>query len=49
MIEDLLAFGGIALVGFGAYQIYPPAALIIVGLSFIAVSIALVRNGPKRR
>lgn len=30
-LRDGFAFGGLALVGYGLYAVYPPAAFIVVG------------------
>lgn len=31
ILRDTLAFGGLGLVGYGVYAIYPPAAFIVIG------------------
>jgi hypothetical protein len=38
-LRDYFVFGGIASVGYGTYQIYPPAAWIIVGCVFFWIGI----------
>ena len=35
-LDDLLAIGGVALIGYGVYQVLPPIAFIVVGALLIA-------------
>lgn len=44
-IRDLFCFGGLAMVGYGTHQIYPPAAWIVVGVVLYWIGI---RNGHSR-
>jgi len=32
-LRDVLVFGGLAIAGYGAWQIYPPAAWLAVGVT----------------
>jgi hypothetical protein len=41
--RDLLLFGGVALVGYGASMVYPPAAYIVPGVVLTAVAVFGVR------
>jgi len=40
---DVFAFSGIALVGYGTYQIYPPAAYIVTGLFLFGLAMWSLR------
>lgn len=35
---DFMLFGGAGLLGYGLYQVYPPAAFIVTGSIFVAVA-----------
>lgn len=37
--RDLMLFGGSGLLGYGLYSIYPPAAFVVPGAIFVAVSV----------
>lgn len=37
--KDVCLFGGLATAGYGLWQIYPPAAMILVGGIFFAIGI----------
>jgi hypothetical protein len=41
--RELLLFGGAALVGYGASDVYPPAAYLAPGLVFVGVAVFGVR------
>ena len=44
LIALLWPLAGIALVGYGCYRIYPPAAYIVVGLLIILDTLHATRN-----
>lgn len=46
LINLLLVVGGIGLVGYGVWQIYPPAAYITVGAALVAAGLPS-RNSSK--
>lgn len=35
--QELLAFGGLAMIGYGLYLVYPPAAWIVVGAALFYI------------
>lgn len=39
LVRDVMAFGGLALVGTGLWWIYPPAALILLGVALLGLVI----------
>lgn len=38
-LRDALCIGGIALIGYGVHQMYPPAAFIVVGIIILALGL----------
>lgn len=48
-LVDIMALAGIALIGFGTYLIYPPAAYIVTGAIITSLSIlSAIRKGVKQ-
>lgn len=43
----LLEFGGLWLIGFGLYKIYPPLGWIFGGIVFVKVGYSLFENGQE--
>lgn len=46
--RDTFLFGGIAAMGFGVYQIYPPSAFVLVGGCFIALGLLIYMGGSDK-
>lgn len=45
LITDMMGFSGMACLGYGCWLIYPPLALIVIGLAMLAGAyIAATRN-----
>jgi hypothetical protein len=44
LLNDAVGAGGLALVAYGAYEIYRPAGFIIGGAGLIIISIGLARR-----
>lgn len=45
--KDVFLFGGLALAGYGVWQIYPPSAMILVGGVFFAIGLFWYMGGAK--
>jgi len=46
--KDVFLFGGLALSGYGVWQIYPPSAMILIGGVFFALGLFWYMGGAKR-
>lgn len=44
-IKDALVFGGLGMIGYGMWQIYPPSALIVVGGIFFVIGLYWYMGG----
>lgn len=45
MIDDIIAFIGLIVLGFGLFLVYPPAMYIVVGLILILFGVLRARKG----
>lgn len=43
--KDIMAVAGTASIGWGLWQVYPPAALVVVGVILLGLSVAAARGG----
>jgi len=46
--KDVFLFGGLALAGYGVWQIYPPSAMILIGGVFFAIGLFWYMGGVKQ-
>jgi hypothetical protein len=45
--KDVFLFGGLALSGYGVWQIYPPSAYVLVGGAFLAIGVLIYMGDSK--
>jgi len=45
--KDVFLFGGLALSGYGVWQIYPPSAYVLVGGTFLAIGVLIYMGDSK--